>query len=193
MFVYLIRHGQDDDQIRGGWSKSPLTPKGREEVHQLGRKFKELQIDHLYTSDLPRALETTAIFKTYQPEMPITDDPRLREMNNGLLAGMPNATAEKLYPNLYFRTLDWTEKYPEGESPELFYHRIIDTWEVLTKNSDGNICLVTHGGVINIILHHINKKAYSNKKTACPIPTASLTKIDLRSGSHETFFCDSDH
>lgn len=193
MTVYLIRHGQDDDQIRGGWSKSPLTQSGRDEVHQLGQKFKELQIDHLFTSDLPRTLETTAILKEYQPGISITIDSRLREMNNGLLAGMPNETAEKLYPNLYFRTLDWTAKYPEGESPELFYHRIINVWEALTNNLDESICLVTHGGVINIILHHINKKSYSNKKSAYKIPTASLTKIELRSGSHETFFCDSHH
>ena len=186
MTVYLIRHGQDNDSVRGGWSKSPLTDIGRREVHQLGEIFKQLNIDKIYTSDLPRTLETTAILSQYQKSIPTILENRLREISNGQLSGMPNIEAEIRYPGLYFRTLNWTESYPKGESPEMFYHRIVNTWEELTTNSDETICLITHGGVINIILHLIHQKSYSNKSKPYPIPTASLIKIDLRSGTHET-------
>lgn len=28
MICYLVRHGKDDDSVRGGWSKSPLSDEG---------------------------------------------------------------------------------------------------------------------------------------------------------------------
>ncbi|MDT2814981.1 histidine phosphatase family protein [Vagococcus carniphilus] len=178
MAIYLIRHGQDDETIRGGWSEAPLTKEGRQQIEGLETYFKSLDISAIYSSDLTRAMETTEILSHFKPEIPIYYDERLREINNGLLAGMPNSQAEKEYPTLYFKQLAWQQKYPKGESPEMFYERISTVWEELSKLSDQNIAIVTHGGVINIILHHVNQKYYSNKNESIFIPTGSITIVD---------------
>ena len=57
MKIYIVRHGQDDASVRGGWSISPLT---------------EIGIKQSYA-----------------------------------LAGMDNCEAEKKFPNLFWRNLDW--------------------------------------------------------------------------------------
>ena len=41
MFCHLIRHGKDDDTVRGGWSNIGLTEYGVEQVHKLGEDLKE--------------------------------------------------------------------------------------------------------------------------------------------------------
>lgn len=79
---------------------------------------------------------------------------------------MKNIEAEKTFPGLYWRTLGWEEKYPDGESPREFFERVKSAWESFSDMiiADGeNVLLVTHGGVINVILSLINGKEYSNK------------------------------
>ena len=41
MKVYLVRHGADDDSIRGGWSNHPLTDEGLKQSEELAKKLKE--------------------------------------------------------------------------------------------------------------------------------------------------------
>lgn len=35
MKIYIVRHGQDDDSIRGGWSNCPLIKLGVQQSNQL--------------------------------------------------------------------------------------------------------------------------------------------------------------
>lgn len=90
-------------------------------------------------------------------------DPDLREINNGLLAGMDNSLAEILFPGTYYNTLDLNEKYPNGESPIDFFNRIRKVYQkLLTLQKD--ILVVTHSGVINAMFCLINNLEFTNKK-----------------------------
>ena len=169
MKVYLIRHGQDDDTVRGGWSDSPLTDLGIQQSIDLADKilknFNDYNICKIFSSDIPRAKQTAIIIaeKLNLPVDYITD---LREVNNGDLAGMNNAVAEEKYPNLYWRNLEWEEHYPNGERPKEFYERVSNAWSELINSLadyDKNILVVTHGGVINIIRCIVAGVEYSNK------------------------------
>ena len=35
MICYLVRHGKDDDTVRGGWSQQPLTDEGKVQAAEL--------------------------------------------------------------------------------------------------------------------------------------------------------------
>ena len=63
MMVFFVRHGKDDDTVRGGWSNIGLTEYGVEQVHKLGAELKEMEldVDCIYASDLQRAKETAEI------------------------------------------------------------------------------------------------------------------------------------
>lgn len=187
MFCYLIRHGQDDDTVRGGWSHNHLTTYGKSQAKELAKFLnihKQYNIKKLYASDLVRALET-AIPISEALNIPIIQMPQFREVNNGYLAGMDNQKALKLYPGLYWNTLEWKQKYPNGESPYNFYVRIYEAWKIfelqIMENQE-DIALVTHAGVITVILDIIQGSQYSNKERHEKIPCASIISLEFING-----------
>lgn len=180
MICYLIRHGQDDDSVRGGWSDCPLTELGIQQsidlANNLSNNFEHYNIGKIYSSDIVRAKQT-AIIIAEKLNLSVELMPEFREVNNGVLAGMDNYIAEKNYPNMYWRNLEWDEHYPNGESPKKFYERVSKAWEKFTKelvDYDKNVLLVTHGGVINIIKCIANKTKYSNKEKYPSITSAEI-------------------
>lgn len=181
MICWLCRHGKDDDTLRGGWSRQPLTAEGVLQAAALADRVAEqnLPIRHIYSSDLPRALQTAQPVAALLG-LPITPLPEFREVNNGALAGMKNELAAQLYPGLYWNTLGWEEEYPQGESPHAFYERIAQAWAafqqtILAQSKD--VLLVTHSGVLHVILSLINGEAYSNRTPHQRIPYAGLIAL----------------
>lgn len=55
----------------------------------------------------------------------------------------------------------------------------------LAVNDHGNVLVVTHGGVINIIYHLIKDMAWSNKNPFFPAANTGLHKIEYRGGRWE--------
>ena len=184
MKIFFVRHGKDDDRYRGGWSNHDLAPIGHEQAKLLARHLREnnddYQITQIISSDLQRAL-TTAEYISAELGLPVHKEPRLREINNGDLAGMLNTVAEEKYPGLYFSTLKMDESYPNGESPKTFHFRI-QKWfnEICNRqNANGNALIVTHGGVINIIYHLVNNIEWSNKKQTYKASNCSIHVLDM--------------
>lgn len=176
MICYLVRHGQDDETLRGGWGNQPLTAAGIRQAEELADKIGILDIQHLYSSDLCRAFQTAQILskKLHLKVIPLS---QFREVNNGVLAGMKNEIACTRYPGLFWNQLSWEQCYPEGESPKLFYERIYTAWEEFSKKiiaQDEDAVLITHGGVIHVILSIVQNKVYSNKEKH---PKVSYTEI----------------
>ncbi len=183
--IYLVRHGKDEEGYRGGWSQRGLIEEGRSQSKQLADylyKNKDTFIfSRIISSDLNRAKET-AQYISEQFEMEIEFKEEWRETNNGALAGLTNKEAEEKFPNVYFSALDMDEQYPGGESPREFYIRIKETFEKLVdevvKNKE-NALVVTHGGVINVILHIVKGLTWSNKNKKYPCDYNSIYKIEL--------------
>ncbi|MCL2406421.1 MAG: histidine phosphatase family protein [Defluviitaleaceae bacterium] len=184
MTFYLIRHGQDDETIRGGWSNAGLNEEGKLQAialsNYIGKNQDKLRIEKLFSSDLPRAAETAAPISSAL-NLEIGFLPEFRETNNGLLAGMPNAVAEEKYPGLFWSALEWDEPYPHGESPRTFYERIKTAWDqfsaaILAESK--NVALITHSGVINVIYTLIEGTNFSNKARNNKIAHATLIPIE---------------
>lgn len=184
MICYLVRHGADDDTVRGGWSASPLTELGISQVEQLSARLTadaRFCAAHIYTSDLPRAKQTAEILAVAL-NLPVTELPLFRETNNGELAGMDNDLANQKYPGLYWSALAWDEHYPGGESPRDFFDRIERAWlafKAQLQEGGENVMLVTHAGVINAIACIENNTAYTNKHLSYPTKNAEMVAIQI--------------
>lgn len=80
------------------------------------------------------------------------------------------------------------EKYPNGESPIEFFNRIKD-WFYNSineyKDMDGNILIITHAGVINIIYYIVNNLEWSNKAKTFKIGNCSIHVLDLSTMTFE--------
>lgn len=186
MICYLVRHGKDDDTLRGGWSQQPLTDEGEVQAAELADFVQKsgLGIQQIYSSDLLRAMQTAQIVAD-SLRLPIAPKPEFREANNGNLAGMKNELAAEQYPGLYWNTLDWEQQYPGGESPKEFYERIRCAWDVLQKDilkRNENVMLVTHGGVMHVILSIVKGEIYSNQASPRKIRNAELIALKYQSG-----------
>ena len=180
MKIYLIRHGEDDSSFRGGWSNLGLTENGIIQSKELAKKLKNFyNINKIISSDLIRAKQTANIINSeLNVEIEYTD--KLREMNNGLLAGMKNDVAERKFPGIYFNTLDMNEKFPGGESPAEFYERIVNGFNcIVNENANiDNLALVTHGGVIGIIYAYVNRLEWSNKNKIIKVGCCEIIEIE---------------
>ena len=89
MNIYIIRHGDDDERYRGGWSNLPLIDVGIEKCKKLADYLynNNVKIDRIVCSDLKRAKMTAQIIAD-KYNLVIVPDERLRENNNGIFAGM---------------------------------------------------------------------------------------------------------
>ena len=85
--VYLVRHGETEWNLARriqGQSDSPLTATGRLQARQVAERIKSEGITHIITSDMGRTLETAQIIASVCG-CEITTEPRLRELNMGVL------------------------------------------------------------------------------------------------------------
>ena len=164
MICYLIRHGQDNESVRGGWSDHSLSKLGVIQAKDLAEDMSDYSIAAIYSSDLRRTMQTAQILAD-KLQLPITLMPQFREVNNGDLSGMDNEMALYRYPGLFWNQLGWEECYPNGESPKDFYGRVSSAWEDFSKEivkQNKNVALVTHGGVIHVIRAILENRPYSN-------------------------------
>lgn len=191
MKIIFVRHGKDDDKYRGGWSEIDLIPEGIEQAKQLANHLKENNqryiIQRIITSDLQRTM-TTASFISAELCLPIQQEVRLREMNNGELAGMLNEEALKRYPGLFFSSLKMDESYPNGESPYDFFMRIkswFDEFIAKNRNTGVNVLIVTHGGVINIIYHLVNGIEWNNHSLLFRTSNCGVHILDVETMNFE--------
>lgn len=189
MSCYLVRHGKDDETVRGGWSDHPLTVAGIHQAERLAKDIadmkEKLAIRYIYSSDLCRTMQTAQIIAD-RLRLPVKPLPQFREVNNGDLAGMKNDIATVRYPGLFRNQMKWEQCYPGGESPSQFYERINAAWadfskEILSENE--NVMLVTHGGVIHVIRTILENRLYSNSEKHRKVNHAEMIVLSYQNGA----------
>jgi probable phosphoglycerate mutase len=133
---------------------------------------------------LPRAIETAQpIAELLHLEVELL--PEFREMNNGVLAGMPNEQADREYPNARWSQLGWDEHYPNGESPHEFVRRITQAWKRFAQlHLDEDVILVSHAGVMRIIFAELRQEAYNNQRSErLDFPYVAIVPVELGRGN----------
>lgn len=113
MAIRLIfeTHSTTEDNERGiatGWLPGRLSPAGREQARDLGRR-RDDRIAAVFCSDLARAVETASI-AFGGTAVPVLHDWRLRECDYGQRNGMP---AAEMHAS---RSAYLDQPYPGGES-----------------------------------------------------------------------------
>ncbi len=89
--VYLVRHGEtlwNAARRIQGQSDSPLTEIGIRQAHLVAQRVRNQGITHIISSDLGRTQQTAKIIADACGLTMVTD-PRLRELNMGVLENRP--------------------------------------------------------------------------------------------------------
>ncbi len=64
--IYLTRHGQTEWNLQKrmqGHKNSDLTSLGKEQAKALGLRMKDVELNAIYTSSLPRAMQTAELIR----------------------------------------------------------------------------------------------------------------------------------
>jgi broad specificity phosphatase PhoE len=165
--IYMVRHGESEfnrRSILSGHSNPPLTDEGKRQILETKKALSELTIDHVYSSDLDRAIDTVKIISGKS----VHSDNRLknlREKHYGVLEGKHNRFLEgdKRAHLTLDKTAGWEYKHAEGmESDKEMFDRMMPELKIIAEKHPGQTVLVgSHGTAIRVIIQKIEDKHYS--------------------------------
>ena len=169
MFIYVIRHGETDANVKGQVNdknvKIPINATGKKQAKKTGKYMagRDLKDYIIYSSPSERAQQTAQIIAK---EMKYIDeiiiDERIDELSNGMLSGLTDSDdlikeylkdANKLSKDPIYRELEFPAfdikmaKKFKLESIKDANKRVADFYKDLPSKNK-NIIIVTHGGIV---------------------------------------------
>lgn len=155
--IVIIRHGEAvsnaEDTVAGHLTCKGLTDHGRDQVHALAnriRRTRELaSAVALYSSILPRAVETAEILAPALGDLTIGQTCSLCERHVGDADGMTWQEYETTYGALKPADDPLREMAPGGESWVGFLDRAEDAlYDVMARHPGELVVVAGHGGII---------------------------------------------
>ena len=177
--VHLVRHGQTDWNVDGrlqGHAGIPLNERGRCEAWAAARRFNHEDMSRVYTSDLARALETARIIAN---GVPVVLEPRLREINTGIWTGLQKTKVEAEDSLAWREWREGSRGVIGGESyVDLQARAVAALKEILSRETGGNVLVVTHRGVIRVLIAYFTHQSISSVYEPQTGSTATLQVND---------------
>ncbi|MCU0602913.1 MAG: alpha-ribazole phosphatase [Desulfobacterales bacterium] len=174
--LYLLRHGDiewPEPDCFIGQLDVPLSAAGRRQARAWKSEFFGTDVAAVWSSDLQRATETAAIvFAGHRAGLRTCGD--LREIRLGEWDGRPRRRVRDAHPDLWLaRGQDLAGfRPPGGESFSDLQERVVRCVERIAADAAGDVCMVTHAGVIRVLICH-----------CLQMPLANLFRIRLDYGS----------
>lgn len=168
MKVYLIRHAESIGNIKGSLTSTTdfeLTEKGKQQAQRAGNILcKELKGERVaaYCSPLLRAKQTLEeILRCIgQDNIEITETSDLKEMDLGILEGMPFDEQTEKYPDIDLGRRLSLLHAPEGESYQDIKNRVqrfLDNYSRQFFEKE-DILIVSHGITLRVLTNLLLKR-----------------------------------
>jgi broad specificity phosphatase PhoE len=197
--VVIIRHGQSQGNAEGrfgGHTDTPLSPRGRKQAQVTAKALASEKFDAIYSSDLPRAIETASPLAKLTGVPLVTTD-ALRERSVGVMEGLTFEEAAEQHPEQYQALLrrDFEHVLLGGES----YRQTLDRAsrrldEAIEQHKGGRIVLFAHTGTICILILHLMGALDAPELKPVWIATANcgIARFDLRDDDFVRVLCIND-
>lgn len=160
MHLYIMRHGETDDNTRRvlqGQKDNPLNERGRQQALRAKEELSGILFDRVYSSPLIRAVET-AVLATGRPREEIILEERLKEISFGVLEGTVLDEMKPPYDNFFKDPL----RYATPEGGESLLELSARTWSFLSEIRGTlpgkKVLLVSHGAAIHSMIYQIRKE-----------------------------------
>lgn len=191
--VIFIRPGETEWNRQGrfqGWVNVPLNQHGRQQAQQLAKYIRNIGLSALYTSDLPRALETAELLAEKLGFAPIPDA-RLRERSIGAWQGLTLEQIRDWYPAEYKQLLADPLEYrmPGGESRSDVRARMAAAFSDITAQTAGEtVGILSHTTAIHTLLDELIPNCFANR---LEVSNTSVTTIARgQAGGWQLITCD---
>jgi broad specificity phosphatase PhoE len=180
--IHLVRHGESTwnsvRRVQGNHHGVHLSERGEEQAAMIGLRLRAMDFSAVYCSSADRAVETARIALGDDSAVDFRDD--LREISFGTWEGLLVSEVRERYPGaleLWFRSpskVDIEGAEPYGD----FYQRAIGAVDDVIESSEGDILIISHGGIICAWLTHVLGMD-PDDIWSFSLPNASLTTVML--------------
>ena len=185
--ILLIRHGQSQGNAEGrfgGHTATPLSPRGRRQAEATARALSTERISAIYSSDLPRAVET-AMPLARLTDKDVEQSNAFRERSVGVMEGLTFEEAAAQHPEQYAALIrrDFEHVLLGGESYRQMLDRAASRLDsIIKQHSGGQVAIFSHTGTICILTLHL--MGALDAPTLRPVWIATtncgITRIELR-------------
>lgn len=182
--LIFVRHGESvvtvDRVIGGERTCTGLTELGRAQAQALADRLAtgyEPPVDVLWTSTLPRAIETAEIVTPALGGLPLNIDPELVERRPGEADGIRFSEFGDHYELVDWRDHPHKPLAPGGESLATFHHRASAAiYSLVDSHAGETVMVVCHGGVIDVAFRSLLELPMTSRFNLWTINT-SLTEM----------------
>jgi len=180
--LHFVRHGETagNAERRFQTPDAPLSDNGRAQAAAVAETLAASTRPTLVlASDYARALETAAIIAS-RLALPVVPETALRERNFGVARG-------RLYAEFDTPTMalwrEWDHRIEGGESWADVHDRLAPFLARLAASPAAReLLLVTHGGAMNVALHHLAGGA-PGSFALTPLENCALRTVELQAGA----------
>lgn len=155
--IYLIRHAEAEGNLYRrihGQYDSLITLRGHKQIAELEKRFADIPIDYVYSSDLSRTIATAgAIHKNRGLELSLK--PQLREVNMGVWEDLTWGEVERFEPEQleYFNNDPTLWRVDGHEDYFSLQKRMTGTISDIASKHDGKtVAVVSHGSAIRTFM-----------------------------------------
>jgi len=158
-YFTFVRHAESIgnlEKVFQGQSETPLSPSGEKQARSFGSLLAKTnrKFDYVLSSPQLRAKQTAELI--CQPlNLPIHTFPLLKEINNGLLAGLNSEEIDTRYPERPDRTNPYLPVGESGESWFELYLRGMRIVDHLMSHPPGKYLIISHGAILNAVIWSI--------------------------------------
>lgn len=155
----FLRHGESEgvqDHKLQGHLDLPLTNKGKDQIHALANYWLNTgtAFDEIFVSPLKRTKETAEIVGSVLNIQAVLEDEVWIERDFGMGEGMELQIIKDWYKSKRYPT-SYEPIYESGETEWEVHIRAGKAIEKLMRLKKGSYLVVSHGNLINAILHMI--------------------------------------
>ncbi len=187
---YFVRHGKTqwnlEGRYQGAHGDSPLLATSFQDIKLLAQRLQGINIDHIYTSPLPRAaLTAQALDYELGNKIPLTKIAALKEFDLGILEGEKFVTVEQKYPHLIWAFRHDPSQYQaqlvQGESfAEVIQRTTKFVVDLARQDADNRLTLliVSHGGCLTAMIKSLIGVPLRLLRQDGGLSNTSLTTVD---------------
>ena len=179
--IYLLRHGKVEGKAAlNGLSDVLVNPNLQQRICDALAQY-DVAFDGVITSPLRRCSDLASLYAE-RMSVPLSVAPDFQEMNFGEVDGIAFDELEDKWAMLDTFWQDPANHQLTGaESLQSFHNRVTQAWSQLLNDPSDHLLLVTHGGVIRMLLAHCLDIDWKNPSlySKLSIENASITHIQV--------------
>ena len=191
--LYLIRHGQTDNNLRGTFngaeSDLPLNETGLEMAASLTEAFADIPLDAIYSSPIRRAYMTAEGVRGSR-DMPILTDPDLMEMHFGEWNGMTFPDIKRLYPEAAKCWLRAEKHFKAPDSHEDSHDVSVRVFRAILRiiraHRGGTVAIASHGFALHMWITRALQLPLSQYRRIAGLHNVSYGVVEIEDDGHFT-------